>query len=112
VPRSTSEVFDRLRIDGDLGRDLIENYSEDVVLLTLNSNRTGHQAIRASAARLKEQLPGAKFEFVAKQVGGPYPLLIWRATSQRYDAVEGADSFVVKAGKIVFQSIHYKLVVG
>ncbi|YCI06366.1 nuclear transport factor 2 family protein (plasmid) [Ensifer sp. D2-11] len=109
MPRSTSEVFDshlNLRIDRDLERDLVENYSEDVVLLTLNSNMSGHEAIRASAARLGEQLPGAKFEIVAKQVSGPYALLIWRATSQRFDAVEGADSFVVKAGKIVFQSIH------
>ncbi|MGK9264742.1 nuclear transport factor 2 family protein [Sinorhizobium meliloti] len=113
--RSTSEVFDshlNLRINGDLERDLVENYSEDVVLLTLNSNMSGHEAIRASAARLAEQLPGARFEFMAKQVSGPYALLIWRATSQRYDAVEGADSFVIEAGKIVFQSIHYKLVAG
>ncbi|YCI07091.1 nuclear transport factor 2 family protein (plasmid) [Ensifer sp. D2-11] len=113
MPRSTSEVFDshlNLRINGDLERDLVENYSEKVVLLTVNSNMSGHDAIRASAARLGEQLPGARFEFVAKQVNGRYALLIWRATSQRFDAVEGADSFVIKAGKIVFQSIHYRLV--
>ena len=71
---------------------------------------SGHESIRASTARLKKQLPGAKFEFVAKQVSGPYALLIWRATSQRYDAVEGADSFLIKAGKI--QSIHNRPVAG
>lgn len=48
----------------------------------------GHEAIRASAARLQEQLPGATLDFVAKQVSGPYALLIWRATSQRCDAME------------------------
>lgn len=115
VPRSTSEVFDshlNLRIDGDLERDLVENYSEKVVLLTVNSNMSGHDAIRASAARLREQPPGAKFEFVAKQVNGPHALMIWRATSQRFDDVKGADSFVIKAGKIVSQSIHYRLVAG
>lgn len=115
MPRSTCEVLDshlRLRLGGDLERDLIENYADDVVLLTLNSNMRGHEAIRASAARLKEQLPNASFEFVAKQVSGPYALLIWRATSQNCDALEGADSFVMEAGKIVFQSVHYKLVPG
>lgn len=81
-----------------------------MVLLTLNSNMSGHEAIRTSAARLKEQLPDASFKFVAKQVSGPYALLIWTATSRRCDAVEGADSFVIEGGRIVFQSIHYKLI--
>lgn len=60
-----------------------------MVLLTLNSNMSGHGAIRTSAARLKEQLPDASFKFVAEQVIGAYALLIWTATGRRCDAVEG-----------------------
>lgn len=109
---TTEEVFEdhlRLRLEGKLEEDLRRNYAEDVLLLTINSNERGHDAIRMSAARLDKQLPNAQFNIAAKQVNGPYALLIWSATSARLDAIEGADSFVIVNGKIVFQSIHYGL---
>jgi hypothetical protein len=71
MTRSTEEVFEdhlRLRLAGKLEEDLQRNYASDIVLLTCNSNRTGHAAMRVSAARLKEQLPDAEFTFLAKQV--------------------------------------------
>lgn len=110
--RTTEEVFEdhlRLRLQGKLQEDLRRNYSDDVLLLTVNSNARGHDAIRMSAARLEKQLPDAQFNIAARQVNGPFALLIWSATSARFDAVEGADSFVIVDGKIVFQSIHYGL---
>ncbi|MCJ8517677.1 hypothetical protein ABID21_000810 [Pseudorhizobium tarimense] len=110
--RSTQEVFEdhlRLRLLGDLEQDLARNYAEDVVLLTSNSNLVGHDALRTSSSRLREQLPDAEFQFLAKQVRGRFALLNWRSTSDRYQAVEGADSFVIENGKIVLQTIHYKL---
>jgi hypothetical protein len=110
--RSPEEVFEdhlRLRLQGNLEEDLRRNYAKDVALLTVNSNARGHDAIRMSAERLDQQLPDAEFEIVARQVNGPYALLIWSARSARLDAVEGADSFVIKDGKIILQSIHYGL---
>lgn len=110
--RSTREVFEdhlQLRLEDNLEEDLRRNYAEDVVLLTVNSNATGHDALRMSASRLAEQLPEAEFEFTAKQVNGPYALLIWSATSPHFNAVEGADSFVIHDGKIVLHTIHYGL---
>ncbi len=110
--RGTEEVFEdhlRLRLDGRLEDDLRHNYSEDVVLLTSNSNRRGHDALRISAKRLSEQLPGADYEFIAKQVNGPYALLVWSAKSDGCTVRVGADSFVIEGGKIVMQTIHYGL---
>jgi hypothetical protein len=110
--RSAEEVFEehlRLRVTGNLEEDLRRNYAEDVVLLTVNSNARGHDALRMSARRLRDQLPDARYEFLAKQVNGPYVLLIWRGLSSRFNATEGADSFVIRDGKIRFQSIHYRL---
>lgn len=112
MARSTREVFEdhlKLRMKGDLETDLARNYSETVTLLTVNSNVRGHDAMRMSARRLAEQLPDGKFEFVAKQVNGPYALLIWRARSDRFRAVDGADSFVIEDGRIQMQTIHYHL---
>jgi hypothetical protein len=113
--RSTKEVFEdhlRLRLEGKLEEDLRRNYAEDVVLLTVNSNAIGHDAIRYSASRLNEQLPGGYFEFVARQVRDDFALLIWRAKSERLDAIEGSDSFVIRDGKIRLHTIHYGLVDG
>ena len=110
--RTPQEVFEdhlRLRLEGKLEEDLRRNYSEDVLLLTVNSNARGHDAIRMSAERLSQQLPQAQFNIAARKVSGPFALLIWSARSGRLDAVEGADSFVIENGKIVFQSIHYGL---
>lgn len=111
--RSTSEVFRdhlKLRLENRLGEDLERNYAQDVVLLTVNSNATGHNALRMSAARLHDQLPEARFEFVAEQVHGDSALLVWRARSDRFDAIEGAGSFLIRDGKIRLHTIHYGLV--
>jgi hypothetical protein len=111
--RPTREVFEdhlRLRLAGKLEEDLQRNYAPDVVLLTSNSNARGHDALRMSARRLSQQLPGARFEIVSKQVDGRFALLIWKATSDRFDALAGADSFVVEDGLIRLQTIHYRLV--
>jgi hypothetical protein len=113
--RTPEEVFDdhlRLRLEGKLEEDLRRNYSDDVLLLTVNSNARGHDAIRMSAERLGQQLPNAQFNIAAKQLNGRFALLVWSAKSARFDAVEGADSFVIEKGKIVFQSIHYGLTTG
>lgn len=112
MARSVEQVFEdhlRLRAAGDLEEDLRRNYAEDVVLLTANSNLVGHDAVRLSSKRLRDQLPEGEFSYVSKQVRGPYTLLIWSATSSRFEATDGADSFVIQDGKIVFQSIHYRL---
>ena len=111
--RTTEEVFEShldYRLNGLVEQDLKRNYAPNVVLLTVNSNARGHDAIRASAARLASQLPKAEFEFLAKQVNGPFALLIWRGTSVKGKAIDGADSFVIVDGLIRLQTIHYRLV--
>jgi hypothetical protein len=112
MSRSTRDVFEdhlRLRAEGELETDLQRNYAETVVLLTENSNAQGHDALRMSARRLADQLPNSRFEFLSKQVNGPYALLIWRAESDRFDVTGGADSFLIEDGKIQMQTIHYQL---
>lgn len=110
--RSAQQVFEdhlRLRLQGRLEEDLARNYAADVILLTVNSNDCGHDALRNSARRLRDQLPGAKFELIKKQVRERYALLIWRASSERFDAADGADTFFIQDGLIRLQTIHYRL---
>lgn len=110
--RSTREVFEAHldnRIRGRLDEDLEENYAEDVVLLTQNSQVRGVGGMRVSADRLASQLPGAEFVFEARKVEGPYAFLVWRAASPTHRVECGADSFLIRDGRIVMQTIHYRL---
>lgn len=107
---STREVFEshlRLRSDGELEDDLARHYAEDVVLLSEDGPMIGHDALRTSAAKLRRQLPGGRFEFLRKCVHGEYAFLLWRGESANSMINNGADTFVIRDGRIVMQSIHY-----
>ncbi|HSH37232.1 MAG TPA: DUF3008 family protein, partial [Chthoniobacterales bacterium] len=112
MPRSTREVLDdhlKRRGAGCLLEDLQSNYSRDVVLLCESGVHQGHDALRDSAEKLWQQVPGAKFGYLSIQTEGEYALLKWRAETERARADHGVDSFVIRDGKIVMQSIYYEL---
>ena len=110
--RPADEVFEdhlRLRSLGDLEADLERNYADDIVLLCELGALKGRAAIRRSARRLGVQLPDAEFEFPTKLVQGEHAFLVWKARSQRFEVEDGADSFVIRGGRIVLQTIFYRL---
>lgn len=110
MTRSTREVFEdhlRRREAGQLLEDLEEDYAEDVVLLCEHDPKVGRDAIRESAERLLQQMPNGKYEYLAKHVYGEYAFLLWRGESDNAVLENGADSFVIRDGRIVMQSIYY-----
>jgi len=110
--RSTSEVFqDHLqkRKASALEEDIQDNYDENIVLLTCIGIYRGHDGVRESAKVLTESLPNSDFEYYNELVDGEFAFLEWRAFSDHKEVKEGADSFVIRGGKIVAQSIHYKV---
>jgi hypothetical protein len=110
--RGAGEVFRNhlaLRLAGCTAEDIRTNYAEDVVLLCFDGAFRGRKAVRESAKRLASQLPNARFELTSEIVEGPYAFLLWRATADGCDAVDGADSFVIRGGRIVMQSVYYRL---
>lgn len=110
-PRTTTEVFeDHLakRLAGDVEGDIRTNYSPDVVFLTGAGAYKGHDGVRASSKELAKYLPeDSVFEYRHTLVEGEYAFLEWTTRSDHDEVTDGADSFVVRDGKIVFQSIHY-----
>jgi hypothetical protein len=58
--------------------------------------------------KLREHVPDT-FEIVLKLVHGPYGYIEWRAREPGKSVEDGADSFLIEGGKIVFQSIHYSV---
>jgi hypothetical protein len=110
--RSPREVLDdhlRLRAEGDLETDLARNYAPDVVVLCSYGALRGLDAMRRSATDLKEQLPNARFDYKLHEVEGEYGYLLWSAESDTCRVPEGADSYVMRNGRIVMQSIYYRL---
>ncbi|WP_034658572.1 nuclear transport factor 2 family protein [Chelativorans sp. J32] len=109
--RSTAEVLDdhlRLRAAGNVEDDIERNYAPDVVVMTARGMKKGHGAVRAFAEILKEHVPHS-YEFPIKLIEGPFAFIEWRAREPGRSVEDGADSFVIQDGKIVFQSIHYSL---
>lgn len=114
--RSTGEVFDdhlnegaHGSVDGDLGR----NYAPDVVVLTTAGDRYGHDGIRELAELLREQLPQAEVTYTDRVVAGETAFLEWTARAANGARVEdGANSFLIRDGRIQAQTIHYTVLPG
>lgn len=110
MSRSTREVFEdhlRRRAAGELKADLTQNYADDIVLLCDFAVLRGRDAVRESAARLRLQIEGGRYEYIACHVEGEYAFLKWRADAPDACIENGADSFVIRDGRIVMQSISY-----
>jgi len=111
--RTTTEIFeDHLakRLAGDVEGDIRTNYSPDVVFLTGTGAFKGHEGVRASARELARYLPDdSSFEYRHTLVEGDYAFLEWTTRSKHGQVTDGADSFVIRDGKIIFQSIHYSV---
>ena len=113
MPRSTEEVLHdhlELRRIGDLDTDLARNYAESSVLLCRYGVSEGHNAIRGSAQLLALQLPAVRFEYLACITHGESGFLEWRAESPDALIEDGADSYLIRDGLILVQTIHYTLI--
>jgi hypothetical protein len=109
--RSTKEVLEdhlRCRRTGDIEADLERNYAPDVVLLTARGSAKGHDGVREFHQYLQQHVPKS-YEIPLKLVDGPYAYIEWCARETGKSVEDGADSFVIQNGRIVFQSIHYSL---
>ena len=97
------------RAVGDIEGDLATNYAPDVVLLCEHGAFEGREAVRNSAEQLAQQLPKARQEIICQVCRDNYALVIWRAEADGIRAEHGADSFVIRDGRIVMQSVFYQL---
>lgn len=110
--RTPTEVFnDHLarRLAGDVEGDIKENYSEDVVFLTGTGAFEGHEGVRKSAGELSKYVGDIPYEYNHTLVKGDYAFLEWTAKGSDKKVLDGADSFVIKDGKIILQTIHYSV---
>nr|KEP23520.1 hypothetical protein DA06_07720 [Georgenia sp. SUBG003] len=111
VTRSTREVLESHlahREEGDLEADLAENYDPDVVLLSWGEGAgRGLDAVRHRAGLLSSYLGPGAFRYEALMVEGDFGMLRWSGRSPQVRVRNGVDSFVVRDGRIVAQTIYY-----
>src|SRR5579871_6394224 len=110
--RSTRDVLqDHLRLRRQSFRkveeDIARNYAGDVVLLTGFGVFRGHEGVRRSAQILHEQLPCVQYQYRTKLVDGEVAFLEWAARCPTARVEDGADSFLIRNGRIVAQTVHY-----
>lgn len=108
--RTASEVLDdhlALAAAGDWQTDLERNVADHIVVLTGFGVFEGRDQVRILAELLDAQLPNARFEYTAVVVRGDVGFLEWRADADGARVRDGADSFVIRDGRIVAQTIHY-----
>jgi hypothetical protein len=108
--RTTQEVIDdhlALRKAGDLETDIARNYDPEVVLISLTGVRRGHDGVRDQAAELLAVMRGGEYRYRKVLVADEYAYLEWDAYSDNGRICNGADSYVVRGGKLVMQTAHY-----
>lgn len=92
----------------DLEGDLAANYAEDVVVISMDGVFHGHDGVRRTASILRELLPNAEYVYDLLCHHGEVALLSWSARAQNEASVcHGADTFLVRNGRIAAQTIHY-----
>ncbi len=110
VVRSTREVLEdhltKFHI-GKLEEDLVENYAQDVVVLSTFGVYHGHDGITHLTRLLTRDLPSAEYEFYNLLVEGEHAFVEWSANSNRTRVRDGVDSYLIRGGQIVMQTIHY-----
>lgn len=113
-PRSTREVLDdhlALAAKHDLETDLTRNFAPDVVLLTGYGTFRGLDGVREKAALLAEQLPGGRWSYDTVMAEGEMGFLEWSGEGENGARIEdGADSFLIRDGRIRAMTIHYTVV--
>jgi hypothetical protein len=108
--RSTEEVFlDHLERaqQGDVEGDIRHSFSPRCVLLTSYGTFRGHPGVREAAALLERQIGPARYEYRNRVCEAGLAFLEWSADTPKASISDGADSFVIRRGKIVAMTIHY-----
>lgn len=110
--RKTKEVLEdhlQLSKEGRVEEDLTLNFSKDVKLLTTYGTYEGHKGVQELAEILQKELPEATFKYKNFLVEGEVGFLEWSGFSKKNKVKDGADSYLVRDGLIIAQTIHYTI---
>lgn len=105
---TTRKVIDRhlaLRMEGALEQDLQDCYDPDVVLLSYEGVHHGLDGVRTLAGILRSYTEASSYVYEQVLAERDVAMLRWRTTTE--DVRLGVDSYVVRNGRIVAQTIYF-----
>jgi hypothetical protein len=110
--RSTRHVIEdhlRRRAAGDLEGDLRTNYHDGVVLLHPDGDLRGRDGVRQLARQLNRYECDGSFRCHRLITADEIAIMEWSGLGGRTDTLtlEGTESFIVRGGLIVAQTIHF-----
>ena len=92
---------------GDIAADIERNFSTACTLLTSYGVFRGHDGVKAAAALLDQQIGRTNYRYRTQMTDGEVPFLEWTAESSRAWIDDGADSYLIRNGRIEAMTIHY-----
>lgn len=94
---------------GDIAGDVLRNYSADVLVLCPSGASRGVEGLLAHLTQLARALGGhACLDYERLWLRGPLAYLEWTAETATV-TFNGAESFVVADGRIIAQTVHYRM---
>lgn len=89
---------------------IVANYAPDAIIMTPGSIKRGHGDIRAMFEGLVAEFgqPDVKFEILNTDVDGEMALIVWKAETGKAVYEMGTDTFIIRDGKIVSQTVAAK----
>lgn len=109
--RTKAVVDDHL---GDFGKGdvdaIVANYAPDAVIMFPGGMKKGHAEIRAMFEGLVQEFgqDGVTFEMLNNEAHGEVGLIVWKAETPKAVYELGADTFIVRDGVIVHQTVAAK----
>lgn len=96
------EAFGAGDVDG-----ILSDYAEDAVVINENGVMKGHDEIRPLFDAFVEEFgkPGMSFEMVDQKVEGEVAFIVWKAETADRTYDYATDTFVVRDGKIAYQTL-------
>jgi ketosteroid isomerase-like protein len=106
TPQDVFAAHESALAAGDIDR-ILEDYSDDAVLVTADGALHGPGAIRDWYAGALGALPDAEFTMGTTVFAEDALLLLWTVSSPKGRIDDGVDTFVFSAGKIRLHTVSF-----
>lgn len=107
--RTAQDVFKhhaQAMVAGDMD-DIVSDYADDALFITNAGVLHGRGGVRQGFTKIFAELPQARFDVRTRILEGDVLSLEWAATGTGSRADDGVETFLVRDGQIVLQTVHY-----
>ena len=89
---------------------IVAHYAPDAVVVTPGSVKRGHKDIRPMFVGLAAEFgqSGVKFKLLKQNVADDIALIVWKAETGKNIYEMGTDTYIIRGGKIIAQTVAVK----